>query len=176
MFKNYIKIAFRNLFKNKVYSFINIFGLAVGIAVCALIALYVQNEWSYDEFHENSENIYRVWAEETLQDGRVILNTSTPFIVVETIKNNIPEVENITYLNRFSNVAGVPQNDQKISENVSIIHDDFFDIFDFKFVEGSRESVFNSPSSIVISESAAKRHFGEATALNQVLSLKIGEE
>lgn len=176
MFKNYIKIAFRNLFKNKVYSFINIFGLAVGIAVCALIALYVQNEWSYDEFHENSENIYRVWAEETLQDGRVILNTSTPFIVVETIKNNIPEVENITYLNRFSNVAGIPQNDQKISENVSIIHDDFFDIFDFKFVEGSRESVFNSPSSIVISESAAKRHFGEATALNQVLSLKIGEE
>ncbi|MFY0697922.1 MAG: ABC transporter permease [Balneola sp.] len=176
MLKNYIKIAFRNLFKNKVYSFINIFGLAVGIAVCALIALYVQNEWSYDEFHENSENIYRVWAEETLQDGRVILNTSTPFVVVETIENSIPEIENITYINSFSNVAGVPQNDQKISERVSIIHDDFFDIFDFKFVEGSRESVFNSPSSIVISKSAAKRHFGETSALNQVLSLKIGEE
>ncbi len=175
MFKNYIKIAFRNLYKSKTYSFINIFGLAVGIAVCALIALYVQNEWSYDEFHKNSENIYRVWAEETLQDGRVIINTSTPFIVVETLENSIPEVEHITYLNRFSNVAGVPENDQKISERVSIIHKDFFDIFDFKFIEGSINGVFNSPSSIVLSEDAAKRHFGESSALNQVLSLKIGE-
>ncbi len=176
MFKNYLKIAFRNLFKNKSYSFINIFGLAVGIAACALIALYVQNEWSYDEFHENSDNIYRVWAEETLQDGRVILNTATPFVVVETIRNNIPEVEHVTYINSFSNIAGIPENAQKISENVSVVHDDFFDIFDFDFVQGSREAVFNSPSSIVISESAAKRHFGEEDALNKVLSLRIGGE
>lgn len=176
MFKNYLKIAFRNLTKNKTYSFINIFGLAVGIAACALIGLYVQNEWSYDEFHSNSDNIYRVWSEETLQDGRTIINTSTPFVLVKTLQNSIPEVEHITYMNGFGNIVGTPDKEQKISEGISVIHDDFFDIFDFNFVEGSREGVFSTPTSVVISKSAAIRHFGNTDALNKVLSIRIGDE
>lgn len=176
MLKNYIKIAFRNLFKDKVYSFINIFGLAVGIAACALIGLYVQNEWSYDEFHDNSENTYRVWTEETMRDGRVVLDTATPFVLVEALKNNIPEVEDITYINGFNNIVGSPDKEQKISENISVVHDDFFDIFDFNFVEGSREGVFSTPTSVVISKSVATRHFGDSSPLNQVLSIRIGDE
>lgn len=176
MFKNYLKIAFRNLYKNKTYSFINIFGLAVGIAACALIGLYVQNEWSYDEFHSNSDNIYRAWVEETLQDGRTIINTSTPFVLVKTLQNNIPEVEHITYMNSFNNIVGTPDKEQKISENISVIHDGFFDVFDFKFVEGSRDGVFSTPSSVVISKSVAIRHFGNTDALNKVLSIRIGDE
>src|SRR6056297_167577 len=98
MIKNYVKIAFRNLLKHKLYSVINIFGLAVGIACCVLIALYVANEWSYDEFHSKSDRIYRAWVQETTPEGREILNTSTPVPLAGALEQNIPEVEHATYL------------------------------------------------------------------------------
>jgi putative ABC transport system permease protein len=85
MIINYIKIALRNLFKNPVYSFINVFGLAVGIACCLLIMLYVQNEWSYDTFHSNSDRLYRAWVHEDYGDSEIYFNAVTPAILAPTL-------------------------------------------------------------------------------------------
>ena len=93
MLKNYIKIAFRNLTKNKVYSSINVFGLSIGVACCLLILLYLTNEFSYDRFHENSDRIYRTWEYEDYGDGSIYWNTVTPLRLKETIEANIPEAE-----------------------------------------------------------------------------------
>lgn len=176
MLKNYFKIAFRNLFKHKVYSFINIFGLAVGIACCLLIGLYVQNEWSYDTFHSNSDRIYRAWTEETVENGRVLLNTSTPIPLRPALDEYIPEVEKSTYIYAFNNLVETPGNPDPQNEGVLVVNDDFFDIFDFKLIQGDRESLFDNPSSVVLSEETAQRFFGSANPLQQSLSIRIGDE
>ncbi|MGD8748642.1 MAG: ABC transporter permease, partial [Balneolaceae bacterium] len=93
MFKNYFKVAVRNLSQNKLYSVINIFGLAVGIACCILIALYVQNEWSFDEFHSKSGRIYRAWEHEDYGKNEIYFNSLTPLVLKNTLEENIPEVE-----------------------------------------------------------------------------------
>jgi putative ABC transport system permease protein len=175
MLKNYFKIAFRNLFKNKVYSFINIFGLALGIACCLLIGLYVTNEWNYDQFHEKADRTYRVWYEETTPDGRELLNTATPVVLGTTLRSSIPEVEHLTYLYRFSNLARSSADDDPLSESFLVVNRDFFEMFDFEIVRGSDESMFDSPSSVVISEQTAERFFGTLDPLQQVLSIRTGD-
>lgn len=176
MIRNYIKIAFRNLFKNKVYSSINIFGLAIGIACCLLIGMYVINEWSYDTFHSKSDRIYRAWVNETTPDGREILNTATPVILGPTLKSNIPEIEHLTYLYQFSNLAKVNEEQDPLTEQVLAVNDDFFEVFDFKIINGNRESLFSSPSSVVLSKEAAERYFGNQDPIQQVLSIRTGDE
>ncbi|MAL19278.1 MAG: macrolide ABC transporter permease [Balneola sp.] len=176
MLKNYFKIAFRNLFKNKVYSSINIFGLAAGIACCILIALYVHNEWSYDSFHSKADRTYRVWYEETTPDQRVLANTATPVILSPTIQDNIPEVEHITYLFNFNNLVKTVQKPEAQSEGVLVVNDDFFQMFDFELLQGDKSTIFNNPSSVVLSESVAKRLFGNQNPVQQGLSIRIGDE
>jgi len=176
MLKNYIKIAFRNLFKNKVYSFINIFGLAVGIACCLLIGLYVQNEWSYDSFHSKSDRIYRAWAQETVVNGRVILNTATPIALGSALQEYIPEVERITYLYNFNNLVQRPSNPDALNENILVANRDFFHIFDFDLIEGNRSTVFENPSSAILSEDTAQRFFGDENPIQQTLSIRLGSE
>lgn len=176
MLKNYIKIAFRNLFKNKTYSSINIFGLAVGICCCVLIGLYVNNEWSYDEFHSKADSIYRVWYEETTSDQRILTNTATPVKLGPTIRENIPEAEHVTYLYNFNNLVTTVQQPEAQSESFLVVNDDFFQIFDFELLQGEASSVFNTPSSVVLSESASKRLFGNQSPLLQGLSIRMGDE
>ncbi len=176
MLKNYIKIAFRNLFKNKTYSSINIFGLAIGICCCVLIGLYVNNEWSYDEFHSKADRIYRVWYEETTSDQRVLTNTATPVKLGPTIHENIPEAEYVTYLYNFNNLVTTSQQPEAQSESFLVVNNDFFNIFDFELLQGEASSVFNNPSSVVLSESAAQRVFGNQNPLLQALSVRMGNE
>lgn len=175
MVKNYIKIAFRNLVKNKTYSGINIFGLAVGICCCVLIGLYVQNEWSYDEFHSKSDRIYRVWYEETMSDQRVLTNTATPVKLGPTIRENIPEAEHITYVYNFNNLVTTEDKPDVQSENFQVVNKDFFQIFDFELLTGDASSVFNNPSTVVLSESAAQRLLGDQNPLMKVLSIRLGD-
>lgn len=175
MLKNYFKIAFRNLFKNKVYSAINIFGLAVGIACCILIALYVQNEWSFDEFHSKADRTYRVWYEETLPDQRVLTNTATPIILGPTLQDNIPEVEHLTYMFNYNNLVTTAHRQEAQNESFLVVNDDFFQMFDFKLLKGDISTVFSNPSSVIISESAAKRLFGDQDPMQQGLSVRMGD-
>jgi len=176
MIKNYFKIALRNLFKHQVYSFINIFGLAVGIACCLLIGLYVQNEWSYDAFHSNSDRIYRAWTAETMEDGRELLNTSTPIPLREALEEYIPEIEKSTYIFRFNNLVQAPESPDQQNEQMLVVHDDFFDIFDFELISGDRETMFQNPSSVVLSRETAERLFGSDNPIQQTLTIRIDDE
>lgn len=176
MIKNYFKIAFRNLFKHKVYSFINIFGLAVGIACCLLIGLYVQNEWSFDSFHSKSDRLYRAWSHEDYGNDEIYFNSNTPIILASTLENNIPEVEATT---RFSNITSLvkrPDQDESTSETISVVDPSFFEMFDFPLILGNPDVVFENPGSIVLTEETANQYFGNQNPLQQVLSLQIGDE
>ena len=176
MLKNYLKIAFRNLAKHKVYSLINIFGLAVGIACCILIALYIHNEWNYDSFHSESDRIYRAWVQETLSDGRRLLNTATPVPLPGALADNIPEVERVTYLFPFNNLVQVPGNPEALNENIIVAGEDFFHIFDFSLLQGEAETVFSNPSSAVLSQATARRFFGNDKPMQKTISVRLGGE
>ncbi len=175
MLKNYFKIAFRNLLKNKVYSSINIFGLAVGIACCLLIGLYVYNEWSYDEFHSKSDRLYRTWVHEDYGNDEIYFNSVTPFILASTLKNNIPEVEETTRFYNFFNSVKRPDQNESSSETISMVDPAFFEMFDFPVVKGSISSVTETPESVVLTRQAARQFFGKQDPLQQTLSIQIGD-
>lgn len=176
MIKNYFKIAFRNLFKNKVYSFINIFGLAVGIACCLLIGLYVQNEWSYDEFHSKSDQLYRAWVHEDYGNDEIYFNSNTPIILASTLENNIPEVEATTRFNNITSLVKTPDQDESTSETISVVDSAFFEMFDFPLIQGNPDVVFENPGSVVLTQETAIQYFGNQNPLQQVLSLQIADE
>tara|TARA_R100001143_G_scaffold63450_1_gene70541 strand:- start:6733 stop:9198 length:2466 start_codon:yes stop_codon:yes gene_type:complete len=176
MLKNYFKIAIRNLYKNKVYSFINIFGLAVGIACCLLIGLYVQNEWSYDTFHSKSDSIYRVWTQSIASDGESKLHTGTPLPLGPALIENIPEVEQVTYIYLFNDLVQTAEHPDALDENVLVVTREFFQMFDFNLLESDVSSVFNNPSSVVITEETARRFFGDQDPMQKNLSIRTGGE
>lgn len=176
MIKNYLKLAFRNLFKNKIYSLINISGLAVGIACCLLIMLYVQQELSYDRFHTNSDHIYRAWTEETTPDGRELFNTATPIPLHQALVDNIPEIQAAAYIYSYNNETRLPDSNESLNESFWLTNADFFNIFDFRFLEGSRENIFSNPGEVILSERVAERYFGDEAAVGKTLSIRVDRE
>ncbi|HEX8332208.1 MAG TPA: ABC transporter permease [Segetibacter sp.] len=169
MIKNYIKIAFRNLWRNKVFSLINIMGLAVGMTACFLIFLYVTFERSYDSFHTKAPNIYRLVTDvktpsETIHAGI----TSWP--MAPNIKADFPEVESFTRVQSTSML--VTKDDKKFQEERVMWADStFFKTFDFKLSKGNMETVLKDPFTVVLTKSAAKKYFGDADPLGQTLKL-----
>lgn len=175
MIKNYLKIAFRNLFKHKLYSLINIFGLAVGIACCVLIMLYVNNEWSYDEFHSKSDRLYRAWVHEDYGNNEIYFNSVTPLVLKSTLQESIPEVESVSRFFNFNSLVRKAEGSQAQSETISMVDSSFFGMFDFSLLEGNAETAFSNPGSVVITKETASRFFEGDNALQQVLSIRIGD-
>lgn len=176
MLKNYLKIALRNLTKHKVYSAINIFGLAVGIACCTLIMLFVNNEWSYDEFHSNSDRLYRAWGREDYGEGEVYFYTVTPLILAPTLEANIPEVETVSRLFRFTNLVRQSEADESLSQGITVVDPEFFSMFDFELLSGAPETVFSTPNSVVLTPETAARFFGETDVRGQTLLIRLAGE
>src|ERR1700756_1198448 len=127
MFENYIKIAWRNLWKNKLFSFINIFGLAIGISCCILIFLYVQNELSYDTFNEKADRIYRITSQ-IHQPKKIDCFAPTSPITAERLKQNFPEIEKIV---RFSSSKRTISYNNKKFFDATVLYSDstLFDVF-----------------------------------------------
>jgi putative ABC transport system permease protein len=169
MFRNYLKIAFRNLWKHKAFSFINIMGLTVGLTACFLIFLYVKFELSYDSFNTKADRIQRVFAD--IKTPTEVLKAGGPaWAVAPNIKSEFPEVE------AFVRVSGanmlVRKGDIKFKEENSVYADSaFFEVFDFKLLAGNRQTALCAPLSIVLSESTAKKYFGDANPMDQTLLL-----
>ena len=171
MLKNYFKIAARNLMKNKLYSSINIIGLSVGLAACILILLFVRHELSFDKHFEDSERVYRLTGAYNQGGDAKTYSVTTTYPLLPILAANFPEMESAT---RFDNLSSnVNRGDQNIyQENMMIVDSTFFDLFSFQAVAGNLEGVLNDPNSIVMSESAAQRHFGEENPMNQVLRIQ----
>ncbi|MBX2842738.1 MAG: ABC transporter permease [Flammeovirgaceae bacterium] len=174
MLKNYLKVALRSLNKNKVYTIINILGLSVGLACCILILLHVQDELSYDKFHKNAGNIYRV-ALERKYPSHSTLYAIIPHSFSKVIEADYPEVESATRLFYFPGNTVFRYEDKKgnlnIFEEKKFVQADsnFFDIFSIPLIKGNKTEVLKNPNSAVLTEETAKRYFGDKDPINQVI-------
>lgn len=169
MFKNYFKIALRNLLKNKAYSFINIFGLAIGIACCLLILLFIQDELSYDRFHEKADQIYRITLNGKLGDNEFFVPVTAPPLG-KALVEEYPEVEAAARVRSF----GFPvlrYNDKVFSEEKFYWADSTFtDVFTLEFVKGDPKTALVEPASVVLTERMAQKYFGNEDPMGKLLN------
>lgn len=172
MLKTNLKLAFRYLTKNKGYTIINVAGLAVGIATCILIMLFVKSEWSFDKMHAKSDRIHRAWLQEFYQ-GEIFTNVATPIPLGPLLNENLPEVETFT---RVTNIgAPIIHNGNTFNYPVTMADSTFFQIFDFELVQGNRKNPFPDKNSVIISEERAASFFGSSSPLGKTLELEIGD-
>ncbi|AEE51754.1 ABC transporter permease [Haliscomenobacter hydrossis] len=171
MFRSYLSIAIRNLFKNKVSSSINIGGLALGIACCLMIALYIYDELSYDRFNPNFQHIYRV-TEKQKQPGGIFNVAVTPGPLAAALAKDFPEVEKTTRIGRWGGL--LTQNEQaQEAEQMLIVDPSFFPMFSLSLLVGNPKAVFNSPDEVIFSEAMAIKFFGEDWRQKEVLDQAI---
>ncbi|HKZ65265.1 MAG TPA: ABC transporter permease, partial [Chitinophagaceae bacterium] len=169
MFKNYLKSALRQLWRNKFYSLINIFGLAIGLASCLLILLYVQDELSYDQFHKNKDRIYRITEE--FKTGEGVMETGlTPYKLAPDLKNQFPEIEKVVRIDYDLEKYMVKYGDKKfMEESITSADSVFFNFFSFPLLEGNAATVLNDPYTVAISDKQAKKYFPGENAAGKIL-------
>lgn len=174
MYYNYFKIAFRNLVKYKLYSFVNISGLAIALACAILVMFYVKDELSFDTFHEKSDRIYRTWVKEDYGNNEIYFNAVVPYPLAGALQDNIPEVDKIVRLS--SRNATIKKNDYSENEQVFTISPNFLEVFDYELLRGKKETVLAKPENLLITEAMAEKYFGTADVVGKTLELKIGDE
>ncbi|NIM57708.1 MAG: FtsX-like permease family protein [Candidatus Aenigmarchaeota archaeon] len=170
MLKNHLKIALRNIKRHKGYSFINITGLAIGMACCLLITIWVLDELSYDKFHKNAANLYRV-EENQDYSGRQFHVNLTPHPLAPALKSEIPEIVDAT---RYVWAGGLlfRHGDKVFFEDyIRAVDPSFLRMFTFPLLKGDKNVALNSPYSLVLSEDIAEKYFGEEDPLGQIISI-----
>ena len=168
MFKNYLKVALRNLWKNKAFSAINITGLSAGLAVCLLIVLYVKDEMSYDKYNLQAENIYRLDAD-IFFNGTQFTSAVAPAPLAPTLKKDLPQVIQYTRLRNFGDIF-IKKDNQNIQNHNAVFADStFFQVFSIPMIAGNRLTALNEPNSIVIDETTAKKYFASTDVLGKTL-------
>ncbi|MEZ4900866.1 MAG: ABC transporter permease [Spirosomataceae bacterium] len=174
MIRNYFKIAFRNLARNKIFAFINIAGLAIGLTATILILLYTKDEVSYDRFHTNNPNIYRITARWMKPDGSIQNSDgNTGNFQGPKFKEKIPEITDfVRYKADFRDVR--TQGDIKGYEMFSV-DANFFSVFSFPFLGGNPATALQKPHSMVISEEMAEKFFKTTQVVGKTLELKEGD-
>ena len=176
MFKNYLKVAFRNLIKNKSLSFINILGLAISIAVCFLITLFILHETSYDKFHHNYEDLYRVTIKGQIT-GQPIEYAVSMVPLPTALKAEFPDVEAAAgVFPRQAKQLMSFEDKQFFETSLFKASAEFFDVFDYELLRGSKETVLSEPGSIVLTETLAEKYFGSADPVGETISLNETEE
>ncbi|MFC2124582.1 ABC transporter permease [Bacteroidota bacterium] len=170
MIRNYLKIASRSLFKHKFYSFINIFGLAAGVAICMVIMLFVFDELSYDRHFKDADRIYR-FNSDVKFGGNDMKLAVMPAPLADAMVNDYPEVEASTRLRSWGSFL-VRKGEETIKEyNVIWADSTFFNVFSVPVIKGNAKTALVEPNSIAISESLAKKYFGNEEALGEMLTL-----
>ncbi|HSB94097.1 MAG TPA: ABC transporter permease, partial [Flavitalea sp.] len=171
MFKNYLKIAWRNITRHKAYSGINIFGLAIGIASCLLILQYVSFELSYENFQVNKDNIYRV-QQDRYNDGKLSTQWAAgAYAVGNTFKDAIPEIEDYVKLVQNNHVITEKDNQPLKIEKVFFATASFFKVFTFPLIAGNQSTALKEPFTAALSESTARRIFGSTNVIGKSLDL-----
>ncbi|MBS1935003.1 MAG: ABC transporter permease, partial [Bacteroidetes bacterium] len=171
MFKNYFKIAFRNLWKNKTSSAINIFGLTIGLTSCLLIALYIKHELSFDDFEKKGDRIARVIMQYSFDGSPETSGGNyTSVRVAPVFKRTFPEVESAIKMMLRERI--INYNDKYIDEKKFMFADStFFDMFSFKLLQGDVHSALSGPYKAVVTESTAKKYFGNEDAVGKTFRL-----
>jgi putative ABC transport system permease protein len=176
MFINYLKIAFRNLTKYKFISFINLFGLTIGLTCCLLILTFILHELSYDKYQPNADRVYRVTRSfNNPETGALSLNLSTvapPFGPL--LQNDFKEIEDMTRV--LQNGTTAFRYDDKIlnEENVYFADDRFFDFFQVNVLKGNPQKALSNPYSLMMTEETAKKYFGNDDPVNKIIKVNLG--
>ncbi len=173
MFKNYLKIAVRILKRHKGYSFINIFGLAVGLACSLFVFMFVWDELSYDRFHEKADRVYRIAQFIHIED-RVDSALPTPPILADTLLQDFPQIEAVTRVKQVSWEIVKRGNERFKQSNIYGVDSSFFEVFSFKLLQGNPKTVLSEPNNMVLTQSTAQKYFGGSDPLGEVLT--IGQE
>lgn len=171
MFKNYFKTAVRNLRRNKVYSLINVLGLSIGLACAMLIILYVKDEVSYDRFHKNVDQVYRIGVKRVKPDGSLDdISGITGYFQGPKFTAGIPEIK--TFVRLQSDRRDIKTDNEIVSLEVLAVDSNFFSVFSFPLVKGNPKTALLDPYSIVISEEMAKKQFGREEAVGKSIMIK----
>jgi putative ABC transport system permease protein len=171
MFRNYFKTAFRNLWRNKVFSLINIIGLGVGLACCMLIFLYAKDELSFDRFHEKANRIYRLTANFKSPDGNVNKSSSTGMMPGPNFTAQVPEIGNFVRVGREN--FTIRQATGVFDQEILYADRNFFSVFTFPMLEGNPATALKDVHSVVLSEEVAEKYFGKQKALGKFLEVKV---
>jgi ABC-type antimicrobial peptide transport system permease subunit len=164
MIKNYLKIAWRNMIRHKAYSFINLLGLAIGMASSILILLWVQNELSYDRFHQNADQIYRVTCDAS--GFKAAISTAG---MPAGLKAQMPEIKNTVRLSHLSTCLFEAGSRKFEEQHVFYADSTFLQVFSFRLVKGNRSTALNRVDAVLITEDMAKKYFGQENAIGKVL-------
>lgn len=170
MFKNYLKIAFRNVKKHKAYAFINIAGLAIGMACCILIISFITTELSYDRYHKNTEQIYRLGLDANLGGNQILMPISTAPTAPALIQD-YPEVLDAVRIRRMRNVSIKDRDLEFFEENVFLADNSIFNVFTFPMIMGDPQSALKTAYSMVMTEDAAKKYFGDEDPIGKILKV-----
>lgn len=168
MQKSYFKIAFRSLWKNKTYSFINILGLTLGLVCFLLISLYVFDELTYDSFHKNASNIYRVVETKVSPEGKESKVATTAYKIAEQSPVAIPEVKMAARFVSYGRMnVSDPASTNVFYETFSTANQEFLNVFDFKFIHGDRNTALKFPRSVLLTEDMAKKVYGVSSVVGR---------
>ncbi|MGI4750339.1 MAG: ABC transporter permease [Janthinobacterium lividum] len=169
MFKNNFKIAFRNFWRNKSFAAINLFGLSIGIAVCFVIMLFVQDELSYDRFNTKADQIVRVVFKANINGGKIFeANVMPP--VAQTIKNDYPEVEQATRLHVDGTPTVTYQNKTFKTDALAFVDANFFTVFTLPFLKGDANTALQQANTVVITQEMAQKYFGQEDPIGKTLT------
>jgi putative ABC transport system permease protein len=175
MFRNYLVIALRNIARHKLYSFINIAGLALGLACVIFVILFVRDELSYDKWIPGTENLYRLEMAIQLPGRDPLLTSTVPFPTPAAMRSEIPEVTAMTRIyNNYSMTLMV--GDRQFRQRIDSVDPNFFSIIRLRLIKGDPTHVFADPQSLVLSESAARKYFGDADPIGKIISISANCE
>jgi putative ABC transport system permease protein len=173
MWRNYVTVGVRALVKNKTYAFINIFGLAIGLAACLMLLLYVRYERSYDEWLPNAENLYQVQTHyRDKQTGEVLDLQMASYVSGQRLKADFPQIERIVYASS-GGVTVLRDGEAMAVENVSMVNGPFFDTVRLPVERGDARTALQRPGSVALSETEARRFFGSANPIGQTLTIMM---
>lgn len=176
MLKNYFKIAIRNLSKQKLYSFINISGLTVGLTFCLLVLMFVNDELNFDQFHENKADIYRLYRSPLVPDTPYDRDIFTPLPTGQSMLDDLPEVESYARFTPFGSMVIRTGNELIDQDGFAFADPNALTMFSFPTEFGDAEFALRDPNSIVITKEIAKKYFGDSNPVGQFMDIRINEE
>jgi putative ABC transport system permease protein len=172
MIKNYFTIAWRNLMRNKIFSFINIFGLTVGLTTFLLISLYIFDELTYDSFHTHADTIYRVVNKKVSAEGKEAKVASIAYQISETGKTTFPEIKKAArYTGAGRANMGTQENTNVFYEDYSFANNDFLEVLDFDLIAGDRKTALTAPFSVVLTEESALKYFNSTNVIGKFIKV-----
>jgi putative ABC transport system permease protein len=178
MIKNYLKIAWRNLWKHKFYTFINVFGLALSIGCSIILFQFINYHSGFDRYHHDAKNVYRIVHSITFPDGVPMYNQGAPLAAARDLKANDPKIKEIGVLLRMHDInVAINQSDSAGKkmfaehENIAITDGHFFNLFDYQWEQGNKDNSLAQPNTVVLSHNLAQKYFGSQDVLGKVITV-----